>query len=118
MPAGVVVVHAVEDGCLVFGELPVAEVILQRREAGEGVLTRVSLLLAEADSFVRRQYLRAGKVLNLGGRAICGEREGRWDQSRLLLAEGFECSKREVTASLAPNPAARREGCTLGRGEN
>lgn len=53
MAAGVIVVHAVENGCLVFGELPVAEVVLQRREPGEGVLTRVSLLLAEADSFVR-----------------------------------------------------------------
>lgn len=75
MPTGVVVVHAVEDGCLVFGELPVAEVVLERREAGEGVLTRVSLLLAEADSFVRPQYLRAGKVLNLGGRAVWGGEE-------------------------------------------
>jgi len=71
VPAGVVVVHTVEDGCLVLGELPVAEVVLQRREAGKGVLTRVSLLLAEADSLVRPQYLRAGRVLNLGGRAIC-----------------------------------------------
>lgn len=75
VPAGVIMVHAVEDGCLVFGELPVAEVVLERREAGEGVLTRVSLLLAEADSFVRPQYLRAGKVLNLGGRAVCGGEE-------------------------------------------
>lgn len=81
MPAGVVMVHAVENGCLVFGELPVAEVVLQRREAGEGVLTRMSLLLAEADSFVRPQYLRAGKVLNLGGRAVWRGREERWDQS-------------------------------------
>lgn len=65
-----------------------AEVVLQRREAGEGVLTRVSLLFAEADSFVRPQYLRAGKLLNLGGRAVCGEggKEGRWDQSRQLPA--------------------------------
>lgn len=75
-------VHAVENGCLVFGELPVAEVVLQRREAGEGVLTRVSLLLAEADSFVRPQYLRAGKVLNLGGRAICG-----WGERRQMEPE-------------------------------
>lgn len=88
MPAGVVVVHAVENGCLVFGELPVAEVILQRREAGEGVLTRVSLLLAEADSFVRPQYLRAGKVLNLGGRAIWG---GGWGEK----ADGTRAGSRQ-----------------------
>jgi len=111
VPAGVVVVHAVENGCLVFGELPVAEVVLQRREAGEGVLTRMSLLLAEADSFVRRQYLRAGKVLNLGGRAVCGEEEkadgtraGSYRQRR-QQAERCACPKRAVTASLVPKEA-------------
>lgn len=30
MTAGVIVVYAVENGCLVFRELPVAEVVLQR----------------------------------------------------------------------------------------
>lgn len=29
MTAGVIVVYAVENGCLVFRELPVAEVVLQ-----------------------------------------------------------------------------------------
>lgn len=97
-------VHAVEDGCLVLGELAVAEVVLERREAGEGVLTRVSLLLAEADSFVRPQYLRAGKVLNLGGRAVCGRERRRMGPE--TAAVGFACPKGEVTASLDPNSAA------------
>lgn len=64
-------VHTVENGCLVLRNMSVAEVILQCREAGEGVLARVSLLLPETDSFVGPQYLRVRMLLlNLGGRTI------------------------------------------------
>jgi hypothetical protein len=69
--AWVVMIHAIEDSRLVFWKLAVAQV----REPGKRVRTRVSLLLSEADSFVRPQNLRAGKLLSLGGRTICRGRQ-------------------------------------------
>lgn len=64
--AWVIVVHTVENRCLVFRKLAVAQV----REPGKGVRTGMSLLLSEADSFIGPQNLRAGKLLSLGGRTV------------------------------------------------